>query len=104
MQAQNKQEPHEDGRFAVSRRFIEDDEFVKTSKFKYFWVKMKMREFEERVQMKKMGANESQRDEIVTRTFKELRINEIDIILDGTRRMVLRSDMLIILGMEVQKV
>ena len=53
---------HEDDRVVATCKFLEDDEFIKTPKFKDFWIKMKMREFEARVEINKMGAEESQHD------------------------------------------
>jgi hypothetical protein len=41
---------------------MEDDEFIKTLEFKDFWIKIKMRDFEERVQINNMGVKESQHD------------------------------------------
>lgn len=104
MQAWDEKEPHEDERIVTSLRFIEDDEFIKTPKFKDFWVKMKMKEFKERVKMNKMGADESQHDEIVTQTFKELKIFKIDITPDEAKRKVLKSDMSFIPSMKVIKI
>lgn len=40
---------YEDEREIAARRFIEDDEFIKTSEFKDFWMNMKIKEFQERM-------------------------------------------------------
>lgn len=49
-QVQEDVEPinHVDERVALSLTFIEDDEFINTTEFKYFSIKMKMKEFEEK--------------------------------------------------------
>lgn len=48
-------EDQEDKRVAISLRFIEDDEFIKTHEFKDFWIKIKMKEFEEKKQINMMS-------------------------------------------------
>lgn len=81
---------------------MEDDKLRRTLDLNDFWIKIKMKEYEERVKMNKMGEAESQHDEIVAQTFKDLRVDEVDITPEEARKMVLKSDMLIILGMTVQ--
>ena len=63
-----------------------------------------MREFEaSRVEINKMGAEESQHDQIVAKTFNELNIGNIDVNPQEAKEMILKSNILIVPGMELKK-
>lgn len=60
---------HEDEREIVAKRFIEDDEFIKTPEFKDLLLKMKIKETQERMELVEAGIEESKKNEMVARYF-----------------------------------
>lgn len=57
-------EIQEDERVVASLRFMGDDNFIHTNEFKDFWIKMKMKQFNERLKINLIGSNESKQAEI----------------------------------------
>lgn len=55
MQKKKSAEIHGDEREIAARRFIEDDDFIKTLEFRDFWTKMKIKEIEEKMELGEVG-------------------------------------------------
>lgn len=52
-------EIRDDERIITSLRFMEDDDFIHTREFKYFWIKIKMRQFDDRLKINLIGIDDS---------------------------------------------
>lgn len=83
---------------------MEDDDFIHTREFKYFWIKMKMKQFDDKLKINLIGADDSKHAEVQAQKMEELNIDNVNITPKEARELVLKSNMLIILGMELSKV
>lgn len=92
-----------DKRVAMSMRFLDDDNFIHSQEFKLFWLKTKMKEFEESKQVNLRGVEEMKHEEVIAQTLKEMRLDETNLTLAEAREMVLNISMLIILGMTMKQ-
>lgn len=97
-------EIQDDERVVASLRFMENENFIYTNEFKYFWIKMKMKHFNERLKINLIGADESKQVKIQAQTLEELNIHNINVTAQEARELVLKSDMMIIPRMELSKV
>ena len=74
----------------ISLRFIEQDNFTQRQEFKNFWIRYKMRDFEERKNKRIEGIDESQHASVVQQMMEELYLDDISCTKEEEREMVRR--------------
>lgn len=97
-------EIQDDERIITSMRFMDDDDFIHKREFKYFWIKIQMKRFNDRLKINLIGIDDSKYAKVQAQTMAELDIDSINITPKEARELVLSSKMLIIPRMEISKV
>lgn len=97
-------EMQDDERIINSLRFMEDDDFIHAREFKDFWIKMKMKQFDDRLKINLIRVDDLKHAEVQAQTMEELNIDNVNITPKEARELVSKSNMLIIPRMELSKV